>query len=188
MKLDLVKRPAAVITELLDAAAEHPVECDILLPDYCPDIVRVLTCRAETDVTGRSVNGATLTVDGMTIVTLCYLGEVGGVRKTTVRQPFSKSFELSSAPAAPVVFASAQKSALSCRAVSRRRVDVRGTLQISATVILKANAILCSVLILGFFVMPRTMLSKVDCFTLLIEASLLIAMPRFWHNCRIRFT
>ena len=134
MKLDLVKRPAAVITELLDAAAEHPVECDILLPDYCPDIVRVLTCRAETDVTGRSVNGATLTVDGMTIVTLCYLGEVGGVRKTTVRQPFSKSFELSSAPAAPVVFASAQKSALSCRAVSRRRVDVRGTLQISATV------------------------------------------------------
>ena len=134
MELKLKKQPAAVCEPLLDAAAEHPIECDILLPDYCPDIVRVLTCRAQADVTDCAVRGAALTVEGMTTVTLCYLGDVGGVHTTQVRQPFSKSFELSEEAISPIVFASAERGYLTCRASSRRRVDVRGVLSVSAMV------------------------------------------------------
>lgn len=52
----------------------------------------------------------------------------------------------------------------------------------SAKVMLNASAILWSVFTLGFLVDPLTILSRVDCFTSLITASLLIAMPRSLHS------
>ena len=47
MELKLQKQPVAVCELLLDTVAEYPIECDLLLPDYCPDIVRVLCCRVQ---------------------------------------------------------------------------------------------------------------------------------------------
>lgn len=134
MERNLRKEPVPVCEALLDTALEYPIECEILLPDYCPDIVRVLTCRAQSDVTDTAVHGSSLTVEGMTTVTLCYLGDVGGLRTTQVRQPFSKSFELSGEAISPIVFADARRGYLTCRASSRRRVDVRGAFLLSAAV------------------------------------------------------
>lgn len=131
MELNIKKQPIAVSELMLAATAEHPIECDVLLPDYCPDIVRVLCCQVEGAVTDTAVRGNVFTVEGMATVTLCYLGEVGGVRKTEYRLPFSKSFELSGEPADPVYTVAVDQGYLNCRAASKRRLDIRGTLLIS---------------------------------------------------------
>ena len=48
MELKLEKQPVSGCELLLDTAAEYPIESDLLLPDYCPDIVRILCCRVQT--------------------------------------------------------------------------------------------------------------------------------------------
>ena len=47
MELNLKKEAVASCELLLDSAAEQTIECDVLLPDYCPDIVRVLCCSVD---------------------------------------------------------------------------------------------------------------------------------------------
>jgi hypothetical protein len=131
MELNIQRQPIAACELLLAATAEHPIECDVLLPDYCPDILRVLDCRATGIVTDAQIKGTAFTVDGMATVMLCYLGQVGGVRKTEYRLPFSRSFELSAPVSDPVYNISVDQGYLNCRAVSPRRLDIRGSLAIS---------------------------------------------------------
>lgn len=102
MELKLQKQPVAVCELLLDTVAEYPIECDLLLPDYCPDIVRVLCCRVQASCSDCSARKSTLTVEGMAAVSLCYIGEVGGMRKAEYKIPFSKSFELSREVTQPI--------------------------------------------------------------------------------------
>lgn len=130
MELNLHRRSVAACELLLDTAAEHPIECDVLLPDYCPDIVRVLCCQVQSAVTNCAVRKTTFTVEGMAIVKLCYVGEVGGVRKTEYKIPFSKNFELKSEPARPIWSVSCEQGHTNCRAASRRRIDVRGVIML----------------------------------------------------------
>lgn len=130
MELNLHRRSVAACELLLDTAAEHPIECDVLLPDYCPDIVRVLCCQVQSAVTDCEVRKTTLTVDGMAVVKLCYMGEVGGVRKTEYKIPFSKNFELKNEPVRPIWSVTCEQGHINCRAVSRRRIDVRGVIML----------------------------------------------------------
>lgn len=45
MEYKLKKDRIAVCEIAFDSFTELPVESDLLLPDYCPDIVKVLKCR-----------------------------------------------------------------------------------------------------------------------------------------------
>ncbi len=130
MELNLHRRSVAACELLLDTAAEHPIECDVLLPDYCPDIVRVLCCQVQSAVTDCAVRKTAFTVEGMAVVKLCYVGEVGGVRKVEYKIPFSKSFELKTEPTRPIWSVTCEQGHTNCRAASRRRVDVRGVIML----------------------------------------------------------
>ncbi|PWM21697.1 MAG: hypothetical protein DBX44_08225 [Oscillospiraceae bacterium] len=132
MELKLEKQPVSVCELLLDTAAEYPIESDLLLPDYCPDIVRILCCRVQTLCTDCSAEKSVLTVEGMANVTLCYIGDVGGMRKTEYKIPFSKSFELPRDVSSPVCSATVEPGRINCRAVSKRRLELHGVLSIRA--------------------------------------------------------
>ena len=134
MELNLNRQPIAACELLLEASAEHSIECDVLLPDYCPDIVRILCCRTESVVTGCTAHKTTFTVEGMATVNICYIGEVGGVRRAEYKLPFSKSFELKGEARRPVWSVNAQQGKMLCRAVSKRRIDVGGAIMIKAKV------------------------------------------------------
>jgi hypothetical protein len=45
MELSITRQPVAINETVLDTSVEQSVECDVLLPDYCPDILRILTCQ-----------------------------------------------------------------------------------------------------------------------------------------------
>jgi len=130
MELKLQKQPVAVCELLLDTVAEYPIECDLLLPDYCPDIVRVLCCRVQASCSDCSARKSTLTVEGMAAVSLCYIGEVGGMRKAEYKIPFSKSFELSREVTQPICSVTIEPGQINYRAVSKRRLDLRGVLML----------------------------------------------------------
>ena len=134
MELNLNKQPVAACELLFDSAAEQPIECDVLLPDYCPDIVRVLNCRVDTVITDCMINKTALTVEGSATVEICYAAEVGGIRKAAYKLPFSRSFELKRQPNKPMWTVNSHQGHVNCRAASKRRLEVRAAVVISAKV------------------------------------------------------
>lgn len=114
------------ITEtVLDTAAEQSLELDFLLPDYEPEVFRVLTTRVAPAVQQLRASGGRLEVTGVCAVSVLYLGAdphtLHAVRQSV---PFTKSIDL---PADGEVQARCIPRCyhVSARAVSGRRLEVR---------------------------------------------------------------
>ena len=44
-------------TVLFDGCQEQPLDLDVSLPDYCPDIQRILKCQVVPCISTHSING-----------------------------------------------------------------------------------------------------------------------------------
>ncbi|MBP1577296.1 MAG: DUF3794 domain-containing protein [Oscillospiraceae bacterium] len=132
MELELKRQPIAACEPLLNAVAEHSIECDVLLPDHCPDIVKLICCRIDSVITGCAAHKSVFTVEGMATARICYIGEIGGVRKTEYKLPFSKSFDMRGEARRPVWSVETGQSKTNCRAVSKRRIEISGAITITA--------------------------------------------------------
>ena len=63
MDLKLNREMLSMTRTILDASCEQAVEKDFLLPDYYPDIFRVLKCVITPTVQSHSINGGKLSFD-----------------------------------------------------------------------------------------------------------------------------
>ena len=98
-----VLRQAVCVNELIyEGSVEQSVDSDLTLPDYCPDILRILKCTVTPRVTGSQVSGERITVDGTVLVRLIYVGEDARVRCFEQNLPFSKYVEVKNLPDSPV--------------------------------------------------------------------------------------
>lgn len=130
MELNLQKQTVSVNEVIYDGTAEQPLECDVLLPDYCPDIQKILRCEVEPALLCASVIGEKLSVDGVAVVHLYYLDENGCLRRAEYKIPYTKGIELRCAPNQPSIQVTQSVDYFNCRAVSARRLDMRGAVSI----------------------------------------------------------
>lgn len=132
----LLERESVELCEALtDSVCEQPVDIDISLPDYCPDIERILKCRLCPVVSSASAVGDRLDVDGASVVRVWYLDS----RKQSIRLcehtvPFSCSFELRGSATETVPCVRIKSDYINCRAVSPRKLDIHGAFSVIATV------------------------------------------------------
>lgn len=126
MELNLQRQPITVNEVVFDGLAEQPIECDALLPDYCPDIVKILKCTVSTAISSSIISGDRFTIEGMATAHVFYSGEGNQIRHTEYKIPFAKQVELRSAPNDPVVTVLPNVDYVNCRAVNQRRIDIRG--------------------------------------------------------------
>lgn len=119
-----------------DLSAELPIEGDFTIPDYQPEIWKIVRTKAEPVILGRLAVKNKATVEGYVKLTVFYNSSAGGeLNSLTQRIPFSRQFELKgSVSESCLVSAGATVSYLNCRAVNERRLDARGALAISLTV------------------------------------------------------
>ena len=135
MELNLQRQTITINETVFQASVEQPIECDALLPDYCPDIVKVLKCAATTHVDSSSVSGNRLTIEGMALIHVYYASEQNQIRHAEYKIPFAKQTELRTSPEKPVVSISPSVDYVNCRAVNQRRIDVRGAVSFAVKVI-----------------------------------------------------
>lgn len=134
-ELKLTKDHVFVTETLLDAAAEQPVELDYSLPDYYPSIFRLLKTSVRPMIQQTRIAGGRLTADGLCKVDILYISEEGDkVHHVEQALPFSRTFELKGESDSPLVRCSCRCYHASGRAVSPRRLDVRGGVTIRAKV------------------------------------------------------
>ena len=135
MEFKLDKIPVASLCTALDTVAEQPVDIDFTLPDYCPDIEKLLRCIITPKVYNRVLSGGQLRVEGSTVVTVLYTdNEKGCVRACEQNVPFSASFTVKDVPDNYVVETSVKCEYANCRAMSRRKLSVHGAFSLYAKV------------------------------------------------------
>ena len=134
MELNLQKQTVSVNETVYDGSVEQPLECDVLLPDYCPDIQKILRCEVTPSLLAASVNGDRLSIDGVAAAHLYYLDENGCLRHAEYKIPYTRVIELRAAPQNPVITISQSVDYFNCRSVSARRLDMRGAVSIAARV------------------------------------------------------
>lgn len=128
-----LKSSVCVDEVIFDGQTEQGVELDYVLPDYCPDIFKILSCSLTPQIVSYSVSGdCRLNIDGIVYIKVLYLTENSdNVQCVDQRYTYSKTVDMNrkNLPAADIVVTLQMKSDYcSCRAVSPRRIDVRGAI------------------------------------------------------------
>lgn len=126
-ELNLTKDTICVNETVLDSSTEQSVELDYLLPDYYPNIFKLLKTQIVPKIQSQKVSGNKLYLDGISAVRALYLAEETN-RICSIEQtvPFSKTIDLASECNNPVVRVTARCYFVNARAVNQRRLDIRG--------------------------------------------------------------
>lgn len=116
-------------TEILyDSAVELAVEGEYTVPDYRPEIQKIVSCTAAPVVMQKLAVGGKATVEGFVKVTITYVtqdsGELYGL---SYKLPYTKQVDLKKPVGdGAIVGASISKQYFNCRVVNKRKVDCRG--------------------------------------------------------------
>lgn len=113
---------------VFETTAEQSLDADISLPDYCPEIQRILRCCVVTNVTSVQNSSGRVTAEGNAVVRLLYVGENGKAAAYEQSYPIQKFIESDRITSDSSVSVSINTDYVNCRAVNSRRIDVRAML------------------------------------------------------------
>ena len=131
MQINVITQSVGVEETLGSCTAEQPIDADITLRDYCPDIRRVLKCLVTPRITAVQTAGDRATADGSAGVCVIYTDEQGNVCCFEQTYPFSKYADLKGADENCCVNVRAYTQYANCRAVSPRRLDIHAVVSVA---------------------------------------------------------
>lgn len=135
MDLKINRETVPVAQVIFDGVQEQTVELDYILPDYYPDIFRLIRCQTVPVITGYSVSGDKLSYELRCDIHILYCGEGDSVlRCVTQRQSFSRTVDLGAVCDSPEVSLRPKTDHINFRAVNKRRLDVRGAVSVKIKV------------------------------------------------------
>lgn len=141
-----IKAPFFTVETVFKDTAEVPVDIEFNLPDYYPEISRILKCRAVPRVSSKATSNRGITVDGGVTVTVIYADGDNMINSYEYQYPFSKSFEIGEETDDAFVSVKAKCEYVNCRAVTERKIDIHGAMGICLSVsVRKKREILCGV-------------------------------------------
>lgn len=108
-----------------ESTAEQSLDADISLPDYCPEIRRILKCTVTPNVTSVTNNSGRITADATVTVRVLYVGENGKTSGYEQNYPIQKFVESNRITSDSAVSVTVKTDYANCRAVNPRRIDIR---------------------------------------------------------------
>lgn len=128
MELQHTTQSIGSLETVYDGKLEQAVDGDITLPEYCPDIMRILKCGIEPSVHAVQTTGERVNIDGNARVNVLYAAEDGTLQSFEQSYPFSRSAEIGGVNEQTACTVSAKAEYANARAVSQRRLDIHGML------------------------------------------------------------
>ena len=158
MELKLDKEPVLLTETVFDGQTEQGIELEHVLPDYYPDVFKLLRCTLTPRIVSYSVSDSKLAIDGVVYVKVLYLGENSNdINVVDQRYTYSKTVELSRAVRDPIVSIFPSAEYCTARAVSGRRIDIRGAVSLKIKVSgVYESELLCGAQGMGVEVSTRT--------------------------------
>jgi len=133
IKVNKEEIPSAQV--IFDDVQEQPIELDYALPDYYPEIFRILKCIASPSVLSFSINGERLTYELCVSIRVLYCSEnSSAVQSISQKLNYTKNVELGRSVTDPRVCFTPKTDYINCRAVNQRRLDLRGAVSVKIKV------------------------------------------------------
>lgn len=128
-----------------ESAAEQSLDADISLPDYCPEIQRILKCTVNPCVTGVQNSSGRVTADANVVVRILYVGDNGKLSGYEQSYPLQKFIESSKITSDSAVNVTVKTDYVNCRAVNPRRIDIRAMMSFCFKAVKKRDEeVMCS--------------------------------------------
>lgn len=135
MDYNVSEEMISVCETIFDGVLEQSVELDYLLPDYCPNVFKVLRCTVTPKILSERISGSKLLVDGVAVIQILYVSDdANKLRQLEQKQAFTKTAELKEDGSGGELSISAKCDYVNCRAVNQRRLDIRGAISMKVTV------------------------------------------------------
>lgn len=135
MEFNIHKEKISLCETNFQGNCEHAIDCDITLPDYLPDIVKLIRCVCIPGVKSHQVNGDRITAECNCILRILYTCENGKLNCYEQNIQFAKQIELKSNHIETDIFVGAKTDYVNYRVSGQRRFEVHG----AVTVFAKAN-------------------------------------------------
>ncbi len=128
MNFNSERKKLGICENTFETTAELSLEADLNLPDYCPEIQRILKCCVIPHITSVQNSSGRVNVQGDAEVKLIYVGDNGKLAAFEQNYPIQKFCENNNLSSECAVTARINTDYVNCRAVNSRRVDVRAML------------------------------------------------------------
>ncbi len=113
---------------VFESTAEQSLDADISLPDYCPEIQRILRCSVNANITSVQNVSGRVTAESVAVVRLIYVSDSGKTAAYEQSYPLQKHIESNKINSDSAVSVCVNTDYVNCRAVNSRRVDIRAML------------------------------------------------------------
>ena len=130
MDIKMLKTQVCANTIIGKQSVEHPIDVDFTIPDYCGEIERILKCIFIPRINSKSVSGQNIMIDGHVTVRLIYCNSENKIFSFEHLVPFTKGIEMKGVDDKTKIKAEVKCSYCNCRAVTQRKVDVHGAIEI----------------------------------------------------------
>lgn len=134
MDINILRHSCFYEETIFNEDAEQNVENEVVLPDYCKPIKKILKCNAEPRLTSKGMNGQNLYVDGTIFLCILYVDDEDCLQSFEFTFPVSKSFELNDSYDNCYIIGNIKCDYLNCRAVSERKLQIKGTVVITTKI------------------------------------------------------
>lgn len=124
MSLEIKKEQVKTAKKFYEASAEQRIETEIVLPDYCKEIKKLLKCTFVPGVHTVSLSGERASAKGTGTIRVLYLGEGDIIDIFEKNCDLSSSVQMKDVPSDAVVRAKSQIEFLNCRVTGQRKLFV----------------------------------------------------------------
>lgn len=120
---------------IFDDTQEQSVELDYVLPDYFPEIFKIIKCMTSPKILSCSAAGDRLTYEMAVYIRVLYCAEnSSAVQSVEQKLTYTKSVEFGKTVTDPRICIVPKIDYINCRAVNSRRIDIRGAVSIKIKV------------------------------------------------------
>lgn len=133
MEIALNKDEYRYLKKSCETSVEECVEAELSLPEYMPEILRIVKSVAEVSVTGVRCVGERVTVDGSCTLRMLYTSPDGGLYSESRQCAFSRYVQKDELLNAEDVSVRAVVSYVNCRATSQKRAEIKAGIRLNIT-------------------------------------------------------
>ncbi len=127
MELPLEQKSFTICGETANLALRQPIETDLVLPDYCGDVKRILHCGVQPNIHVVTAAGEHIGAEGELVIRVLYVNESDQADCMEQHIPLSVAGRVKALPVGAVFDVRAGMEYINCRALSSRKISVSGT-------------------------------------------------------------
>ncbi len=146
MDISTEKLVLNTVEKINEIPAEQSVDTEFTLPDYYPEISKILKCLADVNVITKQARGNTAEIGGQVTLTLLYADKENGINSFTHVFPFAKSVDFNENIDDSYISCVLRSEFLNSKATAPRKIEIHGSVTLGVSLLVnKKIECLCSV-------------------------------------------